>query len=447
MFFFHSLRLTHVESLQGSSNTEELHALLTQFMVRRLKKDVLTQLPAKRRQIIKLDIPESDLKKSKDLLEALKEVDLKSLLSNEEDFEDRSVARAASSARNKQRKILTELYGSTGESKAEAAGEYISYILENTSKVIVFAHHLKVLDSLQQCLTRRKVQLIRIDGSVSSTARHDHVKKFQDEDSGIQVALLGLTSAGQGITLTAASTVVFVEMHWTPGVLVQAEDRAHRIGQVNAVNIYYLVAKGSLDDIIWPMVRRKLDTVGKVLDGANRVGMNAKSGKLVNMNIISDTIVTDDVITDSVEEPSRVIYPQGDMRAWLSRTEKKPTSMSQKRIYSLVESESTSSCGICFQRIENGEAIACSECSQHFHLSKCQHLSKCNIHKSCFVTKLKSRHIDIFKCSRCSICPIDLTAGDSFISSGSIEVVQVKNQTVNLVDEIEEFDDEELAEC
>jgi len=74
-------------------------------------------------------------------------------------------------------------------------------------------------------------------------------------------------AAGVGITLTAASTVVFAELHWTPGILVQAEDRAHRIGQKSSVNIHYLIAKETVDDIIWPSVSHKVQIVSTMCDG------------------------------------------------------------------------------------------------------------------------------------------------------------------------------------
>ena len=66
------------------------------------------------------------------------------------------------------------------------------------------------------------------------------------------------------LVLQAASMVVFAEYSWTPGTLVQAEDRVHRIGQANSVNVYYLHAKGSIDDIIWQTLEHKLDDVGQV---------------------------------------------------------------------------------------------------------------------------------------------------------------------------------------
>lgn len=65
--------------------------------------------------------------------------------------------------------------------------------------------------------------------------------------------------------MQAASMVVFAEYSWTPGTLVQAEDRVHRIGQANSVNVYYLHAKGSIDDIIWQTLEHKLDDVGQVI--------------------------------------------------------------------------------------------------------------------------------------------------------------------------------------
>lgn len=62
--------------------------------------------------------------------------------------------------------------------------------------------------------------------------------------------MLSVTAMGTGFTLTAASTVIFAELHWTPAILIQAEDRSHRIGQKNAVNIHYLIGDNTLDPIM-----------------------------------------------------------------------------------------------------------------------------------------------------------------------------------------------------
>eukprot|EP00884_Botryococcus_braunii_P013393 jgi/Botrbrau1/22054/Bobra.0024s0064.1 len=107
---------------------------------------------------------------------------------------------------------------------------------------------------------------MRIDGDVSQLARHEMVTEFQT-NSQMKAAVLSIKAAGVGLTLTGASTVVFAEYSWTPGDMQQAEDRAHRIGQAQAVNIYNLHLKGSIDDVIWSTLENKLDNVGQALNG------------------------------------------------------------------------------------------------------------------------------------------------------------------------------------
>ncbi|PNH06002.1 DNA annealing helicase and endonuclease ZRANB3 [Tetrabaena socialis] len=127
-----------------------------------------------------------------------------------------------------------------------------------------------------------RVPYIRIDGSTPPPQREAAVGRFQAPGpGGPRVALLSLRAAGQGLTLTAASTVVFVELDQAPAVLCQAEDRAHRVGQAGHVHVYYLLGRGdkaaneaegraqpgTLDDRIWAMLERKQFVVGATLDG------------------------------------------------------------------------------------------------------------------------------------------------------------------------------------
>ena len=80
------------------------------------------------------------------------------------------------------------------------------------------------------------------------------------------MAVLSILAAGVGLTLTASSIVVFAELYWNPGHLYQAEARCHRIGQESHVSVYYLIAKDTIDEMIWDMVNRKVRVLGGALD-------------------------------------------------------------------------------------------------------------------------------------------------------------------------------------
>lgn len=143
---------------------------------------------------------------------------------------------------------------------------YLTALLDNDVKLLIFAHHVAVMDELEDHLKNMKLGYIRIDGSTSNDLRKKHVKSFQ-EDISVRAALLSITAAGVGITLTAASNVVFAELHWTPANLIQAEDRVHRIGQKSCVNIHYLIGENTLDHILLKQLENKLSTTGGILNG------------------------------------------------------------------------------------------------------------------------------------------------------------------------------------
>jgi hypothetical protein len=83
--------------------------------------------------------------------------------------------------------------------------------------------------------------------------------------------LLGITAAGVAVTLTAASTVWFAELFWTPALLIQAEDRCHRIGQQARCRCLYIVAKGTLDEILWKHVEKKFRDLGEFVEGKEKM--------------------------------------------------------------------------------------------------------------------------------------------------------------------------------
>jgi hypothetical protein len=107
---------------------------------------------------------------------------------------------------------------------------------------------------------------IRIDGSTDPAKRYDFVKMFNTDES-TRVAILSMTAAGVGLTLTAACHVIFAELFWNPGTLLQCEDRAHRIGQKRAVTIQYIVAKDTFDEQLWELIEKKMGILGTIFDG------------------------------------------------------------------------------------------------------------------------------------------------------------------------------------
>ena len=112
---------------------------------------------------------------------------------------------------------------SKAASKADAAGAKE----KRSHKIIVFAHHKKVMDALEDCLRDFGVLYIRVDGDATQTKRDALIKQFQDDDL-TDIALLSVTACGTGLNLTRASIAVFAELSWSHGSILQAEDRIHR---------------------------------------------------------------------------------------------------------------------------------------------------------------------------------------------------------------------------
>uniref|UniRef100_A0A3B3Y0N0 Zinc finger, RAN-binding domain containing 3 n=1 Tax=Poecilia mexicana TaxID=48701 RepID=A0A3B3Y0N0_9TELE len=242
---------------RGASNLEELHRRLSQIMIRRLKAEVLSQLPPKIRQRIPFDLPK----------EAAKEA---SACFAEWERLMKGLGLGVATTENPFTEVMslvTQMYKQTAIAKAGAVKDYIKMVLEAEQlKFLVFAHHLTMLQACTEAAIEAKAGYIRIDGSVPSSERIKLVHKFQS-DPETRVAILSIQAAGQGLTFTAASHVVFAELYWNPGHMKQAEDRAHRIGQTSSVNVHYLIAKGTFDTVMWSMLNRKETVTGSTLNG------------------------------------------------------------------------------------------------------------------------------------------------------------------------------------
>ncbi|KAF3773481.1 DNA annealing helicase and endonuclease, partial [Nymphaea thermarum] len=244
---------------QGASNHDELHNLMkATVMIRRLKKDVLSELPVKRRQQVFLELNEKEMKQIHVLFQELEVI--KKQINNCASEED------AQSLIYSQKQLINKIYTDSAEAKIPAVIDYLGTVIEAGCKFLIFAHHRPMINSIHEFLLKKKVRCIRIDGETPPSSRQSLAVDFQERDD-IRAAVLSIKAGGVGLTLTAASTVIFAELSWTPGDIIQAEDRAHRIGQVSSVNVYYLLANDTVDDIIWDVIQSKLENLGQVLDG------------------------------------------------------------------------------------------------------------------------------------------------------------------------------------
>mmetsp|Transcript_43621 Transcript_43621/g.102861 ORF Transcript_43621/g.102861 Transcript_43621/m.102861 type:complete len:769 (+) Transcript_43621:86-2392(+) len=224
----------------------EVGALLSQVMVRRLKSDVMEQLPQKDRQQILLQLPAASMKS----IEKLQKQQ-----AGEMDDET--------------------YFKHLAQAKLQVIVQHVEYLIDRSEaseeKFLLFAHHRTMLDALQKLFQKQKVTFVRIDGSTLIADRNRAVKKFQEESASVcRAALLSITAAGEGLTLTAASLCVFCELcPAVPGVIEQAEARIHRIGQSRGrVEVHFLVVEGTRDEVVYKRLEARSDAVAQIVDGA-----------------------------------------------------------------------------------------------------------------------------------------------------------------------------------
>ena len=238
----------------GASNTTELHdILINTIMIRRLKKDVLKDLPEKLYSYIPLGLTRSAR------LEYTKAED--SFI--EYVHENYGLARAEKASNAMMLVQYGELKRLAVQGVLQQSVEWISNFLETGNKLVVFATHKFVIDILMENFGDVAVKL---DGTVTGTKRQTVVDQFQ-KNPDIKLFIGNIEAAGVGITLTAAASVAFLELPWSPGKLKQAIDRVHRIGQKKCVNVYYLFAENTIMDKIVKLLNDKQKVVDSVLDG------------------------------------------------------------------------------------------------------------------------------------------------------------------------------------
>jgi hypothetical protein len=246
------------ERFKGADAHQRLHwHLRARCFVRRLKSEVLPQLPAKTRSVVPIELDnEGEYRLAeRDVIAWLRShpLDLAEL--------DAKVAAALRAERLVRLGALKKL---AARGKLHAALAWIHDFLSSGERLVVFASHREI----QQAIVGRFPHALHVLGKDSHKARDASVRRFQEADGKqAQLIVCSLAVAGQGLTLTKASNVAFLELDWTPAKHDQAEDRCHRIGQQDAVNAWYLLAAGTIDETIATLLDRKRAVIGAVTDG------------------------------------------------------------------------------------------------------------------------------------------------------------------------------------
>lgn len=258
----------------GASHLAELNLRLRDsVMIRRLKADVLQELPPKIRRIITIAPTPGIARLVKQ--EAGMYANLEASFSQSEmeipwsPRTDTEMLYKADVARL--RYIQRVAFGAMASVRHQIAlkklvpgVEYILGALDTSRKVIVFAHHKQLINQLIVAMDRHDISSVCITGDTPLHARQAAVDAFQ-QDPDIRVLVGNIQAAGVGLTLTAASHVIFLEQSWVPSDMDQAADRAHRIGQRDSVLIDYLVFDGSLDARIMQAVTAKQSVIDEAL--------------------------------------------------------------------------------------------------------------------------------------------------------------------------------------
>ena len=237
----------------GSSNTKELHNILTStIMLRRKKADVLKDLPKKQRSIIPLEITNR-----KEYQRA--ENDFLEWLENKKGSE--AALRASRAETFAKIAALKKL---CGKGKNKQVVNWIKDYLENEDKLVIFAHHKEVISGLMADL--EEYNPVKIDGATSAKNK-DKAKEMFQTDPNVRV-IIGSEAMKEGHNLQIANATCFIELWWSPGDHDQAEDRVHRIGQkADSVMAYYLVGSHTIEEEIATLIDKKRKVMDAVLDG------------------------------------------------------------------------------------------------------------------------------------------------------------------------------------
>lgn len=261
-----------IEQNKDMGARQRLRQLLRPFILRRLKSEVLSELPPRTEITLKLELSDGELA----LYEAMRRQAIERL----------SGAEAIGANPGQQRMaLLTEIMrlrracchprlalpdSNLPSSKLDAFSEILDELLENRHKALVFSQFVDHLTLIRAHLDTRGIRYQYLDGSTSEPQRRAAVAAFQAGEG--ELFLISLRAGGVGLNLTAADYVIHMDPWWNPAVEDQASGRAHRLGQQRPVTVYRLVAKDTIEERILALHAAKRDLADGLLEGSEDGG-------------------------------------------------------------------------------------------------------------------------------------------------------------------------------
>jgi len=261
-----------IVSAGDKNKMERLQRMIRPFVLRRLKTDVLKDLPEKIEENVftKLDGEQMSLYNAH-----VQKIKIMLDKQDDEEFSKKKIELLAELTRLRQICCDPALVfeGYKGESaKMETCMELITGAVSSGHKILLFSQFTTMLEHLQQQLKKEGISYYTLTGSVNKEKRMRMVEDFNKDDT--QVFCISLKAGGTGLNLTAADIVIHYDPWWNVAVQNQATDRAYRIGQKNVVTVYKLVTEGTIEEKIIDMQEKKKQLADDVLQGA---GMEAGS--------------------------------------------------------------------------------------------------------------------------------------------------------------------------
>jgi SNF2 family DNA or RNA helicase len=243
----------------GHSNLKELKERLDNsgIFIRRRKRDVLKQLPPKRRQIITVDATAKTIN--------LVEAELKAKMLSDSTADMDWEVKAFEEFENMSTDHVAQIRRTLGLAKVDPC---MNYLVEQEKlgvlpeKLVLFAHHREVIERAVDALCFNNIRAAPFYGGMNDRQKNDVVEDFQKGD--LRVFVGSIMAAGVGLTLTAADTCMILEPSYVPAENVQAEDRLHRIGAVNPVLVQYIALANTLDVRILDLVTQKMRMIDEL---------------------------------------------------------------------------------------------------------------------------------------------------------------------------------------